>query len=71
LFKNILGDPLFDLDIDGFQGNFQGNNDLQVNLTSQIGGLQGEFRQTARLTFQTKVLYIPTQYMQASSPLGM
>jgi hypothetical protein len=47
LFKNILGDPLFDLEIDGFQGNFQGNNDLQVNLTSQIGGLQGEFRQLA------------------------
>ena len=47
LFSNILGDPLFDLDIDGFQGKFQGNNDLQVNLTSQIGGLQGEFRQTA------------------------
>jgi hypothetical protein len=47
LFKNILGDPLFDLDIDGFQGNFQGNNDLQVNLTSQIGGLQGEVRQLA------------------------
>jgi hypothetical protein len=47
LFKNILGDPLFDLVIDGFQGNFQGNNDLQVNLTSQIGGLQSEFRPLA------------------------
>lgn len=46
-FKNILGDPLFDLDTDGFQGKFQGNNDLQVNLTSQIGGLKSEFRQLA------------------------
>jgi hypothetical protein len=47
LFSNILGNPQFNLDIDGFQGNFQGNNDLQVNLTSQIGGLQSEFRQPA------------------------
>jgi pimeloyl-ACP methyl ester carboxylesterase len=45
LFRNILGEPLFNLDIDGFQGNFQGNNDLQVNLTSQVGGLHSEFRQ--------------------------
>ena len=44
LFKNILGNPQFDLDIDGFQGNFQGNNDLQVNLTSQAGGLHSTFR---------------------------
>jgi PGAP1-like protein len=44
LYKNILGDPLFDLYIDGFQGNFQGNNDLVVNLTSQIGGLHSKFR---------------------------
>jgi hypothetical protein len=47
LFSNILGNPLFDLDKDGFQGNFQGNNDLQVNLTSQVGGLQSEFRQSS------------------------
>ena len=45
LFRNILGDPRFDLDMDGFQGNIQGNNDLQVNLTSQTGGLHSEFRQ--------------------------
>jgi pimeloyl-ACP methyl ester carboxylesterase len=44
LYKNILGNPLFDLDVDGFRGNFQGNNDLVVNLTSQVGGLRSEFR---------------------------
>ena len=44
LFQNILGNPLFNLDIDGFHGVFQGNNDLQVNLTSQSGGLHSSFR---------------------------
>lgn len=46
LFKNILGNPLFDLDTDGFQGqgDFEGNNDLQINLTSQVGGLHSAFR---------------------------
>jgi hypothetical protein len=43
LFKNILGDPTFNLDTDGFRGNFQGDNDLQVNLTSQAGGLHTMF----------------------------
>lgn len=43
LFKNILGDPTFNLDTDGFRGNFQGDNDLQVNLTSQAGGLHTKF----------------------------
>lgn len=43
LFKNILGDPTFNLDTDGFRGNFQGDNDLQVNLTSQAGGLHTVF----------------------------
>jgi pimeloyl-ACP methyl ester carboxylesterase len=43
LFKNLLGDPTFNLDIDGFRGNFQGDNDLQVNLTSQAGGLHTVF----------------------------
>ncbi len=39
-YKNILGDPFFDLDIDGFQGD----NDLQVNITSQLGGLDEKVR---------------------------
>jgi hypothetical protein len=39
-YKNILGDPFFDLDMDGFQGD----NDLQVNVTSQLGGLDGKVR---------------------------
>jgi pimeloyl-ACP methyl ester carboxylesterase len=43
LFKNILGDPTFNLDMDGFKGNSHGNNDLQVNLTSQAGGLHTVF----------------------------
>jgi hypothetical protein len=43
LFQNILGNQLFNLDRDDFHGVFQGNNDLQVNLTSQSGGLHGSF----------------------------
>lgn len=40
LFGNILSIPSFDLDKDGFHGN----NDLQVNITSQTGGLHSIFR---------------------------
>lgn len=43
-YRNILIHPFFDLDIDGFHGNSQGNNDLQVSITSQLGGLNGTFR---------------------------
>jgi hypothetical protein len=43
-YKNILNNPTFNLDKDGFQGNFQGNDDLQVNLTSQAGGLPTVFQ---------------------------
>ncbi len=42
-FRNITNNPSFNLDRDGFKGNFQGNNDLQVNLTSQAGGLHTVF----------------------------
>ena len=34
----------FDLDKDGFQGDFEGNNDLQVSIFSQTGGLASQFR---------------------------
>ena len=44
-YRNLLNDPTFNLDIDGFGGNFIGNNDLQVDLTSQTGGLNSSFRQ--------------------------
>ena len=45
-YKNITGNPNFDLDIDGFDGTIHGNNDLQVNITSQLGGLVGQMRTT-------------------------
>ena len=38
-YQNILDNASFNLDKDGFGGNSQGNNDLQVNITSQLGGL--------------------------------
>jgi hypothetical protein len=43
-YRTILGNLLFDLDKDGFQGYFEGNNDLQVNIFSQTGGLASQFR---------------------------
>lgn len=36
-YRTILGYLLFDLDKDGFQGYFEGDNDLQVNIFSQTG----------------------------------
>ena len=39
MYRNIIGNPNFDLDIDGFNGTKQGNNDLQVTIESQLGGL--------------------------------
>jgi pimeloyl-ACP methyl ester carboxylesterase len=50
LYESILGSIKFDLDEDGFQDNFQGNNDLAVNLTSQIGGLNSAFRLPGNVT---------------------
>jgi hypothetical protein len=43
LYRNITGNPNFDLDINGFNGITHGNNDLQVNITSQLGGLPIHF----------------------------
>jgi hypothetical protein len=39
-YRNITGDPNLDLDADVFKGH----NDLQVNITSQLGGLLGQIR---------------------------
>ncbi len=39
LYRNILANQSFNLDTDAFHGNSQGNNDLQVSITSQLGGL--------------------------------
>jgi hypothetical protein len=39
-YRNILGNPFFSLDIDGFRGD----NDLQVSVSSQLGGLDGKCR---------------------------
>lgn len=41
LYKIILGNPFFNLERDGFHGD----NDLQVNMTSQLGGIHGQIRQ--------------------------
>jgi|SRR6188472_1367488 len=40
LYGNILSNPFLDLDRDGFYGD----NDLQVNIPSQIGGLPSALR---------------------------
>jgi hypothetical protein len=40
LYRNILDNSTFDLDRDGFHGN----NDLQVNIASQTGGLHSVLR---------------------------
>ena len=42
-YRNILGDPSFSLDKDGFNGE----NDLQVSVSSQLGGLDGKCRRSA------------------------
>jgi len=39
-FRNILGNPFFSLDRDGFHED----NDLQVSVSSQLGGLDGKHR---------------------------
>jgi pimeloyl-ACP methyl ester carboxylesterase len=44
LYRGITDNPKFDLDINGFNGTTRGNNDLQVNITSQLGGLPIQFR---------------------------
>jgi triacylglycerol esterase/lipase EstA (alpha/beta hydrolase family) len=44
MYSNITGNPNFDLDINGFNGTDHGNNDLQVNITSQLGGLPIHFK---------------------------
>jgi hypothetical protein len=59
LHKNILGNPFFDLDRDGFQGNM-GNNDLQVNLTSQVGGLDSQFRLPSNSTIPNQSEVYPS-----------
>ncbi len=43
-YRTITGNIFFDLDKDGFQGYFEGNNDLQVSIDSQVGGLASQFR---------------------------
>jgi len=44
MYRNITGNPNFDIDINGFNGTTHGNNDLQANITSQLGGLPIQFR---------------------------
>jgi pimeloyl-ACP methyl ester carboxylesterase len=39
-FRNILGNPFFSMDRDGFHED----NDLQVSISSQLGGLDGKHR---------------------------
>ncbi len=42
MYRNITGNSSFDLDIDGFNGTTHGNNDLQVTIDSQLGGLSSD-----------------------------
>jgi pimeloyl-ACP methyl ester carboxylesterase len=41
-YRNILGNPFFSLDRDGLYGD----NDLQVSVCSQLGGLDGKLRRS-------------------------
>ena len=41
-FRNVLGNPFFSLDRDGFHED----NDLQVSISSQLGGLDGKHRRS-------------------------
>jgi hypothetical protein len=41
-YRNILGNPFFSLDRDGLYGD----NDLQVSVSSQLGGLDGKRRRS-------------------------
>ncbi|HKR72937.1 MAG TPA: hypothetical protein VJR94_02380 [Candidatus Nitrosocosmicus sp.] len=41
-YRNIQGNPFFSLDKDGFKGD----NDLQVSVSSQLGGLDGKCRRS-------------------------
>jgi hypothetical protein len=41
-YRNILGNPVFSLDKDGLYGD----NDLQVSVSSQLGGLNGKLRRS-------------------------
>lgn len=41
-YRNIQGNPFFSLDTDGFKGD----NDLQVSVSSQLGGLDGKCRES-------------------------
>lgn len=60
LFKNILVNLFYDLDRNGFQGNFTGDNDLQVNLTSQAGGLDsGGFRLPGNAAIPNEIVIYP------------
>lgn len=40
-YQNLLENLFFNLDINGFGGNGHGNNDLQVRISSQLGGING------------------------------
>jgi len=46
LYKIILGNPFFNLERDGFHGD----NDLQVNITSQLGGIHGHLMPQSMMT---------------------
>jgi pimeloyl-ACP methyl ester carboxylesterase len=46
LYKIILGNPFFDLERNGFHGD----NDLQVNITSQLGGIHGHLMPQSMMT---------------------
>jgi hypothetical protein len=49
-YKNVLDNQFFDLDRDGFHGL---DNDLQVSVTSRLGGINGAFLNAKSNTLTT------------------
>lgn len=64
MYRNITHNPQFDLDINGFNGTRHGDNDLQVNITSQLGGLPIHFRipNSSILPDKSEVYYNTVHY---------
>ncbi len=62
-YRNILGDPSFSLDKDGFNGE----NDLQVSVSSQLGGLDGKCRRSVDKNPPNTEQYTRTPFMQVGT----
>lgn len=56
MHRNTTGNYIFDLDIDGLNGTIHGNNDLQVTIDSQLGGLSYDVHESnSSLPYHSKI----------------